>query len=74
MTNGNNTNIPFSVGRLETVETISMNEKLIEQKVREYLERGTSASCDKSHWELHSLWHEFGRAEVEEEIKRQIGV
>jgi len=51
-----------------------MEITLIEKKVREYLERGTSASCDKSHWQLHALWHEFGRAEVEEEIKRQIGV
>ena len=47
-----------------------MEITLIEKKVREYLERGTAASCDKSYLELHSLWHEFGRAEVEEEIKR----
>ena len=49
-----------------------MNEEPIEKKVREYLERGTSASCDGSHWELRRLWIDFGRREVEEEIKRQL--
>jgi hypothetical protein len=53
---------------------INMNEKPIEKKVREYLERGTAASCDDSHWILRRLWIEFGRGEVEEEIKRQLDV